>query len=755
MLRIRDLVFHSVLIAIAITSGCKCIDGETVEEEGGGGQGGGGGIAPPELPCGVDCSTIQTPPCTVAVCNTGQELGPVNTCVVKSAPSGTACDDGTFCTMNDTCQNGVCVGGPQNDCGLAHTPCEAVLCVEDSQSCTVAPVNDGTACTPLDLCQVAGVCQLGECLGKPKDCKISPAAECNEMECDPATGECVGTPDPNKDFLPCVLTGPLCQVNKTCLAGECGGGNPKDCSQANGACEIGVCDPPTGLCVPQLAPPGSACVEGVNACQEGTCDPNGTCKAGPGPSGTDCNDHDACTTTEACSLGTCDGGTVVPGCTIYFKEYFEVCPNGWTFGGDWECGGPLNVGPESAHNGWNVAATNLDGNYSTNQSFDVAIADSPPISLAGATSPVLSFWGWERTEGGSFDGWNLKVSTNGGQSFTQVTTVSPPYPLTVGGQPAWGGNHAAEGWRNFQADLSAFAGQTIILRFAFKSDGAAVYPGVYLDDIFVTEPLQNPLYITTGLLPTLYTGVPLSVQMNRIGGTAGAVWSIVPGGVNTDWLSIDPATGVLSGTPTGGDVGPVSVTVRVQESGLPSNYDEKTLLGIVNYAAYYTSFEGPCPGGWTLTGAWQCGIPVNVGPPSAYVGFKAIATGIAANYPDFQTYSSATATSQDIDLSSSPFPTLTFRMWVNTEGGTYDGFNLKISNDGGMNWDVVNTVVPAYPLVVEGEPAWGGQQAALGWQEVHVNLAAYSGQVVRLRFSFQSDFAENYAGVYIDDFLVQ
>jgi hypothetical protein len=754
MLRIRDLVLHTLLLAAAATSGCTCGEGQLVLPQGGGGEGGSGGKE--DLgPCGVDCAAIPTPPCTVAVCNTGQEVGPINTCVVVTAPDGTACNDGTFCTMADACDGGVCVGGVENDCGLPHSPCEAIICVESTQSCNVAPVNDGTPCTPEDLCEVGGICSLGECLGEPKSCLISPLNECNTVTCDPTTGDCVGVPDPNKDFDPCVLTGDPCQVDKTCLAGACGGGVPKDCSQFDVACEIGVCDPPTGACIPQVAPAGSPCGEGVTSCQEGECDANGVCKAQPGPNGADCNDHDACTTAETCSLGTCEGGTPVAGCTLYFKEDFEVCPNGWTFGGDWECGTPANVGPPAAHEGWNVIATKLGGVYGVNQSFDTAVADSPPIDLTGATNPLLSFWAWEHTEGGSFDGWNLKVSTNGGQSFTQVNTVTPPYPLTVAGQSAWGGNQSAAGWHNVQADLTAFAGQTIILRFAFRSDGAAVYPGVYIDDVFVAEPLQNPLYITTGSLPTLYAGQPLSLPMAKVGGTAGVVWSIVPGGVNTDWLTIDPATGVLSGTPTLADVGPVSVTIRVEESLLPSNYDDQTLDDLVNYAAYYTSFEGACPAGWTLGGTWECGVPTNVGPATAYVGSQCIGTGIDSNYLDFQTYSSANATSPDIDLSGSPFPKLSFRMWVDTEGGAYDGFNLKVSNDGGMSWVVLDTVLPPYPLTVAGEPAWGGPQQNLGWQYVQANLAAYSGQVVRLRLSFQSDFAVNSAGIYVDDFLVQ
>jgi hypothetical protein len=38
---------------------------------------------------------------------------------------------------------------------------------------------------------------------------------------------------------------------------------------------------------------------------------------------------------------------------------------------------------------------------------------------------------------------------------------------------------------------------------------------------------------------------------------------------------------------------------------------------------------------------------------------------------------------------------LSFRMWVDTEGGTYDGFKLTVSDDGGMTYALVSTVTPA------------------------------------------------------------
>jgi hypothetical protein len=702
-------------------------------------------------PCGMDCSTIETSQCTIAVCNTGQELGPLNTCVVVAAPKGTACDDGKFCTTNDTCDSGVCVGGTQNTCGMGQNPCVSVICYEETKSCDATPVNDGTACEPKELCRVDGVCKLGQCVGIPKDCSFSPLSECNKVACDPATGKCIGTPDPDKDDAPCVLTGDLCASNKTCKTGACQGGSPKDCSVLDVGCEVGVCDPMNGFCTPEPAPVGTTCSESVPECHVGICDVKGDCIPKAAQDGIACNDHNACTKADTCSTGSCDG-TPVAGCQFYMFESFETCSNGWTFGGDWQCGVPTNVGPLVAHTGTGLIGTKLNGLYSTNQSFSTAFADSPTIDLTSAIGPKISFWAWDHTEGGTFDGWNLQVSTNGGQSFTTVFPESPPYNLTILGQPAWGGNHSLEGWKNYIADLSDFAGLPVILRFAFRSDGATVFPGVYVDDLILAEPEQIPLYIATSSpLADIYAGMNYANPITKTGGSNNVVWSKLPGGTNDSWLSIDPTTGILKGVPSLADVGPVSVTIHVEEATLPSNFADKTFTFTVNHAAYYTSFEGACPDGWTLTGDWECGVPINVGPSPAYVGTQCLATKIDAIYSDLQTFAGSTATSPDIDLTNVGTPILTFRMWVDTEGSTYDGFNLKISSDGGQSYSIVNTATPTYPLTIAGEPAWGGHQAGLGWQLVQADLSAYAGQIIRLQFSFQTDSSGIFPGVYIDD----
>jgi|GEM_PF-3112827 len=271
------------------------------------------------------------------------------------------------------------------------------------------------------------------------------------------------------------------------------------------------------------------------------------------------------------------------------------------------------------------------------------------------------------------------------------------------------------------------------------------------------EALIAPLVISSvSPLRNAISGRPYSITLARTGGTSASVWSIDPGSTNAAWLSIDAKSGVLSGNPPAA-AGPVSVTIRIQEPVYSKDFAVQTFsFGVFALppAAYTNGFEGACPDGWTLTGDWQCGVPSNVGPASAYSGTQCLATQIAGLYNNFQTWAGTTATSPDFPLSANLPATLSFRAWVDTEGRTYDGFTLQASVDGGVTFTTVTGVTPAYPLLIAGLPAWGGQQASLGWQLVTADLSPYAGKTVRLQFAFQSDSSGTFPGVYLDDVLV-
>lgn len=754
------------------------------------GTGGSGGMSL----CAMDCSAIDTPECLKAVCNDGSFVGPIGSCVVVP-DTGATCDDGLFCTLDDKCDDmGECVGGAVNDCNLTPGQCMKIECDEDLDTCAEVgsfvpnqPCLDGSecesgsctnnkcdapSCVPTDLCMIGGACDAtGACVGTPKDCTFSPLTECNTVACNPANGKCEGTPNAAKNGMACTASGDLCKVGKTCQAGACQGGTAKDCSAFAGDCTLGVCNATNGACQSQPIPAGGMCAAATDGCNQGYCNASGMCLPMPLMDGTACNDGNLCTNMDSCTAGTC-GGQPVMGCSAYFADSFEVCPGGWTFAGEWQCGVAATTvsgshPPTGPQDGANVIGTNLAGNYQNNDAYASHTATSQVIDLTGTTNPVLSFYLWVDTEGAStvYDGANLRISQDGGafnlvgagptctaaNQCTVVNMSKPYHSALVLSQPAWGGIQYTSGWQFVTVDLTPYVGHQIQFRYSFGSEGSGVFSGVYIDNVKITEPNAVPLNITTASLGNAYSTFAYSANLARVGGSASAVWSIAPGGTNTSWLSINPSTGQLTGTPTAANLGPVTVTIHVEEPSLPSNFDDQTFTFNVVQALYTESFEGACPNGWTLTGDWQCGVPTSVGPPTAYAGTQCLATVINGTYNNNLAYATTTATSPPYTLSGAA-PKITWKAWVHTESGAYDAYNILVSTNGGATFTQLTGVTPAYTGSVSSQQAWYGQNQS--WQTYQADLSAYTGQTVLIRYAFRSDGIIVYPGVYIDDIVV-
>ncbi len=305
-------------------------------------------------PCAMDCSTIQTQsPCLKAVCNTGMYQGAVGTCVVVPN-DGASCDDGQFCTTKDTCMNGTCVGGPPNDCGMTPPACSKVTCDETAKACTAIDdpaQEEGDVHSRRSLIGRAPSALSGACVGTAKDCSFDPDAECNIVACDPTSGDCkMSGPDASKNGTDCQYTGNLCNDGKTCLAGMCQGGTPKDCSSLTHDCVVGECTTTNGMCTATPIPAGGMCASATDACNQGICDTMGDCNPMQLANGTACNNHNACMSNDQCSGGMCLG-TPITGCKSYYVESFETCPARWTLTGDWQCSIPTAVGPPAAEQG--------------------------------------------------------------------------------------------------------------------------------------------------------------------------------------------------------------------------------------------------------------------------------------------------------------------------------------------------------------------------------------------------------------------
>jgi len=188
----------------------------------------------------------------------------------------------------------------------------------------------------------------------------------------------------------------------------------------------------------------------------------------------------------------------------YYAWDFEGGNGGFTTTGpDWEWGAPtLSTGPSGAHSGVNVWGTKLAANYSasSNSKLDLAPLKVP----ASRTYATLSFWQWYSTEN-TYDGGNVKISTNGGATWT-ILTPDIGYKGTassanagIPGEPAFMGTAVGNFWHKATINLTAYKGQTVILRFHFGSDSSVNYPGWYIDDVRVegTEDTMPPAFIST------------------------------------------------------------------------------------------------------------------------------------------------------------------------------------------------------------------------------------------------------------------
>ncbi|WP_191277228.1 S8 family serine peptidase, partial [Neobacillus kokaensis] len=162
---------------------------------------------------------------------------------------------------------------------------------------------------------------------------------------------------------------------------------------------------------------------------------------------------------------------------IAYFENFERNNGNFTASGvnsSWEWGTP-NSGPGSAYSGTKVWATNLDGNYYTNEDSFIV---SPNINLKNFTSPItLSWMQYAKTES-YFDFITVEVSKDGGQSWERVYS-----------------NHGTlnQDWDKQEIDIdSSYAVPNFRVRFGLNSDYSNTYSGFYIDDVMVTGIYSMP-----------------------------------------------------------------------------------------------------------------------------------------------------------------------------------------------------------------------------------------------------------------------
>jgi hypothetical protein len=213
----------------------------------------------------------------------------------------------------------------------------------------------------------------------------------------------------------------------------------------------------------------------------------------------------------------------------FYAFDFEGSDGGFSdVGPDWQWGAPTS-GPGGANSGVNLWATNLGGNYSVSSNSRL---HSPALTVpSSADYSMLSFWHWYDTEQ-DYDGGNVKISTDGGSSWTILT---PDIGYTglgrsgnagIPGEPCFSG-HGQKFWEKATFDLTAYQGQSVIIRFHFGSDGSVQYPGWYVDDVRVesVDDTEGPAFVSTDIpLSTFDETGPYDVSavvLDALSGVAG------------------------------------------------------------------------------------------------------------------------------------------------------------------------------------------------------------------------------------------
>jgi hypothetical protein len=279
-------------------------------------------------PCTLDdhCAGGKCAAGQVKNCDDGSDCT-ADTCkggvCLSTALNGTACSDGSLCTLNDKCVFGGCVPGAPQVCPDGAT-CTVPTCDGTTGKCGTKTAFDGETCQDGSDCTVGDYCYSGKCQSGSINC--ASADPCLSGACNFGTGKCLFTS--GVDGVACSDGNP-CTVTDTCKSGKCLAGATKIC-EAGQTCAQPICDLTTGACVANAngipCDDNNACTANDH-CQDGacvfgtvqTCDDGKPCTADAcdpvtaacshsnisGP----CDDGSVCTQTDTCTGGNCVGAT--------------------------------------------------------------------------------------------------------------------------------------------------------------------------------------------------------------------------------------------------------------------------------------------------------------------------------------------------------------------------------------------------------------------------------------------------------------
>jgi hypothetical protein len=209
----------------------------------------------------------------------------------------------------------------------------------------------------------------------------------------------------------------------------------------------------------------------------------------------------------------------------------------------------------------------------------------------------------------------VEVSTNfsASQQYTVYVSTGSPLTLTQFGLPP--GGAVGSNYASFVFQVAGgVPGYTWALQSGTNADGLKLNAttgllsgiplagGVFPIGISVTDASGaqasasfnlNVLGITTASLPAGALGVPYSQTLSSVGGTGPVTWSLTPPGSLPPGLSLDPAKGVIAGTPTG--LGPFPFQVHVTDNATKLSAIQSFSISITSILTVTTT--SPLPNG--------------------------------------------------------------------------------------------------------------------------------------------------------------
>lgn len=487
--------------------------------------------------------------------------------------------------------------------------------------------------------------------------------------------------------------------------------------------------------------------------------------------------------------------TGVPYITPWFDD-LEQGSEGWYVYPrpvtDWEFGTvdpSFTPGPQVAHTGSgpNVWATKLSSNYSK---LSNSYLYSPFVEIPDyVTESDLYFWHWYDIIGNQEDGAWVEMSSGGGPF--ELIAPSGGYPDSrFGVEPAYA--QSSGGWLQADFNISSAIGTMVCFRFRFwdfsNVFGAIptqdkVAPGWYIDDFQVTTTglpsgvAVNPNYAYSSVLGGQEASYEIFVR------NTGSVPDIIDIDVDSSegwqvglydpfWNPLPDTESPPDGFPDTNRLSPgeetlVRVNITVPLSAQPGVTDQTTFLAtssnnlsvsasatIETLVPYSIPFFDDMENGtddWMPSELWhQVRNQTGTEPPwnITYSGnwswwYGQDSTG---NY-DTGSRTAGNLTSPPINLVDTLGAELSFRYWYETEQTMERDQRWLLFKVGNKPWQEPGDP-GAIQLDLRGERTW------LEWR---LNLSAYIGNIIRVRFHFDTMDSLNNAfqGWYIDDFLIE